>query len=54
MINIDLGFEALNSVKREKYIKYNEAQILSRLKALNNFPDSNESSIELTLALSEQ
>ena len=49
-----LGFEALNSVKREKYIKYDEAQILSRLKASNNFPYSNESLIELTLALSEQ
>ena len=49
-----LGFEALNSVRREKYIKYDEAQILSRLKVANNFPYSNESLIELTLALSEQ
>jgi len=48
-----LGFEALNSVKKEKYIKYDEAQILSRLKP-NNFPYTNETLIELTLALSEQ
>ena len=47
-----LGFEGLNKIKKEKYIKYDQSQILSQ-----NKPDiftTGDSIVDVTIALSEQ
>ena len=47
-----LGFDGLNQIKKEKYIKYDQSAILSQLK-----PDiftSGDSIVDVTIALSEQ
>ena len=57
VINIEtdediLGFDGLNQIKKEKYIKYDQSAILSQLK-----PDiftSGDSIVDVTIALSEQ
>ncbi len=57
IINIEtdediLGFEGLSQIKKEKYIKYDNSVILSRLK--NDIFVSGDSICDITIALSEQ
>ena len=50
-----IGFEALSSIKKEKYIKYDESIILSNLKPNNlNTAIWNESIVDVTVNLSEK
>ena len=50
-----IGFEALSSVKKEKYIKYDQSAILSNLKSSNLRDDIwNDTLVDVTIALSEQ
>ena len=57
IINIEtdediLGFEALSSIKKEKYIKYDQSVILSSLKG--DIFETGDSICDVTIALSEQ
>ena len=50
-----IGFEALSSIKKEKYIKYDQSAILSNLKSSNLRDDIwNDTLVDVTIALSEK